>query len=319
VRTWRDFALLYEATCELAICNERYWNYVVAMSGTYLDSRDDPDDVTVWGRNLERGYFYGWKHPSIRSASQNLYSRIHPEAQFEIVRVLKQFGDRYPRVGELEDALEGHGLFAYHEPYYQRAPVPTTGQYGYLADKSLQGNYRLDIAHTPSSHLTMQDGCQLMRFMYERTGADKYLVRGSMLLFGAAGGEGDQAPAPQCQALIHLDRHRNDGPAGGWREIAPVTVTDLGGGSYRLSWTAPADAVKYSIKHSTKPIVEWLGFDQFTRTYDFAPDQYIAFFAAPAVANAPIPGAPGTTQELIVGGLDPAQSWQFAVRYLRAD
>ena len=37
-----------------------------------------------------------------------------------------------------------------------------------------------------------------------------------------------------------------------------LNVTNLGGGSYLLSWTVPTGAESYRIKYASKKIVEWL-------------------------------------------------------------
>jgi hypothetical protein len=92
-------------------------------------------------------------------------------------------------------------------------------------------------------------------------------------------------------------------------------VAPLGGGRYRLTWRVPAGARAYQIKYADRPIVEWLGFDQLTRRYEFDPAGFVAFFAASNVDGEPSPGAAGSTQEVVISGLDPARPWHFAIRY----
>ena len=97
-----------------------------------------------------------------------------------------------------------------------------------------------------------------------------------------------------------------------WQNL-PITKKDNGGGSYTLSWTVPAGALRYQIKYSDKQIVEWLGFNKATRLYQYDPSQYTAFFAAKNISNNPVPAAVGTTQSITLSGLSTAQT--FAAKY----
>lgn len=100
----------------------------------------------------------------------------------------------------------------------------------------------------------------------------------------------------------------------------PVTVTSAGAGSYLLSWTAPASAQSYRIKRSNLPIVDWIGFDPKANAFIGDPSKNVNWFAATEVttsgqSNCPPPPAPaGSHQTCIISGLDPKQSWQFAMK-----
>ena len=94
----------------------------------------------------------------------------------------------------------------------------------------------------------------------------------------------------------------------------PVTATNLGGGSYSLSWTVPAGATAYRIKYANKAIVDWIGFDPVNNAFTGNPTTTWAWFASTDVSNPPAPAAAGTTQTFTVTGLDPSQSWNFAVK-----
>jgi hypothetical protein len=83
----------------------------------------------------------------------------------------------------------------------------------------------------------------------------------------------------------------------------PVTVTDLGGGSYRLSWTVPTGALSYKIKWGLKPVVDWIGFDAGTNSWIGNPNTTMNWFAAENVSNEPAPAAAGTTQTFTFTGL----------------
>ncbi|MHC4718264.1 MAG: hypothetical protein ACYS5V_14925, partial [Planctomycetota bacterium] len=96
----------------------------------------------------------------------------------------------------------------------------------------------------------------------------------------------------------------------------PAAVTDLkaraGRGRVTLTWTAPGDdgkegkAAVYQIKHSTKPILEFVPFPDKAQTH-------ITFWGAANVPDEPAPAAAGTAQGCTVGGLRPGRHW-FALK-----
>ncbi len=318
-RAWRDFTILYEFTG-----TEKYWNLLTKMATALLDSRDKTNDQGVFGRNMERGFIFLKTGIGGRDVSQNHISRIQPEAVWEVIRVMRLQGSRFSRLEDLEDAFEGQGIFAYEEPYFERVAVPPVqgNDFGYWAEVRGPGefrddNYKLDTPNilTEFTGLSSQDSCRLMPSMYELTGDEKYLVRGAKLFLGSVFGEVEQPGWYPCPYQIYVDLHRTDQPAGGWHRIEPLQVTDLGGGNYRLRWTVPTGAEKYQIKYSNKQIVEWLGFNQLTRQYQFSPDTYTAFFAATNISNEPNPTAAGSVQEFTLSA--PAGS-SFAIRYLKS-
>jgi hypothetical protein len=93
-------------------------------------------------------------------------------------------------------------------------------------------------------------------------------------------------------------------PANPVLQDVPFTVSNLGGGNYRLSWTVPAGAQNYRVKWSPlliAPSTGLLNFDVLSNTFGLNPDQYDTWFGANSV-NEPIPGAPGTTQTLDITG-----------------
>lgn len=104
----------------------------------------------------------------------------------------------------------------------------------------------------------------------------------------------------QLGTLIHA---LNTPPAETLQDVA-FTITNQGGGNYRLSWTVPAGARSYRIKWSALKIAPssgLLNFDVLTRTFGLDPNQYDTWFGANNV-NEPAPGAAGTTQTLDITG-----------------
>jgi hypothetical protein len=93
----------------------------------------------------------------------------------------------------------------------------------------------------------------------------------------------------------------------------PLNVTNNGGGSYTLSWTAPAGAVSYRVKTGAKQIVNWIGFNEQTYTFAGNPATTMNWFAATDVPNAPAPGTAGQAQQMTVTGL-PATGQNFALK-----
>jgi chitodextrinase len=83
----------------------------------------------------------------------------------------------------------------------------------------------------------------------------------------------------------------------------PITVRNLGGGSYELSWTVPAGAQSYRIKWGDKKIVDWIGFDAGANNWIGDPVTTMAWFAATNVSNEPVPATAGTIQKFTLTGL----------------
>jgi len=85
-----------------------------------------------------------------------------------------------------------------------------------------------------------------------------------------------------------------------WQYLNNFNTQDNGGNNYTISWTVPEAASDLKIKYSDKPIVDWLGFDQMTREYEYSPDDYTAFFAATNIDNEPAPLEVGTEQSVVI-------------------
>jgi hypothetical protein len=152
-----------------------------------------------------------------------------------------------------------------------------------------------------------------LQFAYEQTGDTKYLVRQQKLLLRDIAFVTNRTPTDiSSQAFIATDLTR---PVMGWKALSGVTVENLGGGSYRLSWTVPTGATGYKIKYATKNIVNWLGFNQNTRSYALPPGSNTPWFAASNISNEPAPAAEGTLQTVTLNGLDATKTFNFGVRF----
>lgn len=318
-RTLRNFSLLYEFTKD-----PKYLSILTNMTDMMLASRDNPPNLEPYGRNMERGYMWlvhGGSFPT-RQLSDFMLVQIHYEAVWESLRVLKTFS--YPKIEEIEDYLLGLGQFIYNEMYFEKnggTPLFTSGigyNYGYLYD------YALDSINTPAGNSTITASYPYLRpissgrpmtYLYELTGDPKYLEREGKLLVGDMDWVTPRtASETKSQAFILTDLKRSTQEV--IRTVAGVTATNNGGGSYSLSWTVPDGAVSYKIKYSDKPIVEWLGFNQSTRAYQFDPASYTPFFAALNISNEPAPSLAGTQQSYTINNLDAGKTWYFSIKYL---
>ncbi len=95
----------------------------------------------------------------------------------------------------------------------------------------------------------------------------------------------------------------------------PLTVTNIAGGSYTLSWTVPQGAISYRIKdYPGKKIVDWIGFNPGSNTFIGDPNTTWPWFAAAEVTGIPSPAAAGSTQTFTVTGLDATRTFNFALK-----
>ena len=310
-RYYRDFALLWDVTRDA-----RYWSDMSTMTSMLLTSQDVPGSALPAGRNYDRGYVWmshgGYVLP--RSISDFMTVQIHFEAAWEVYRLMREAHDS--RVPAMEDYLFGLADFIYNEFYfYTGDPV---GQFGYLY------SYHLDEVNnsttnqysppTPGNIYRPISSSRPLTFAFMETGNTKYLDREARLLLGDIQYVTNRTPTDySSEAFMETDLYR---PVTGWYNLPGVTVTSLGGGSYRLSWTVPAGTTGYRIKYSDRTIVDWLGFDQSTRAYAYPPSANVAWFAAansPSPPPAPLPA--GSAQSVTLSGLDPTKTFHFAVRY----
>ena len=306
-RYYRDYAILYDVTRDV-----RYWSDLDRMTTGLLTSQDVPGSALPAGRNYDRGYIW-LAHGSYqlpRSVSDFMTVQIHFEAMWEGLRLLRERGDS--RVEAVEDYLLGLADFIYNEWYFDTGSGQ--GQFGYLY------SYHLDEANNSATNPYWVEGfrpissSRPLTFAYLMTGDAKYLDREAKLLIGDIDFVTPRTPTDySSEAYMSTDLYRP--AATGWFAVPGLTAQNLGGGSYRLTWTAPSGATAYRVKTADRPIVPWLGFDQNTRTFAFPPASHKAWFAAGDVANEPTPAPAGSPESFTVSGLDPSKVYSFALRY----
>jgi hypothetical protein len=299
-RRFRNFAWLYEFTGDAM-----YLEPVFSSIDFIIDERTD-GSMEKRGRNLERGFLY--MSPTItacetRAVHAFFNPEIFGEAGFQVLRVLRDKHVGYSRLEDYEDALLGVAQFFMNEAGWTGNNfywVP----YDYCLDKPNQLT-----AFTGSPYM----GSRHIYNLYMMTGDTTHFEHGFQIYWNKGQYvSSNNAARAQQQALIHADMKRPP-PVPGWREL-PFESVDNGDGSYTLSWTVPSGAKFYKIKYAQKEIVEWLGFDQITRQYQFAPANYTPYFAAHNVSGEPEPQAQGTVQTHTVTGLDPSTDYYFSVR-----
>jgi len=327
-RYYSTIALGYEFTKDA-----RLKNILESMTNILLDSRDDLSTPKM-GRNLERGYVL-MAPPQPNLISVFFLISIHPEDVWQVIRVLEAYDKTYPRIEELEDYLLGVSQFIYNELYFEE---PGGTDFGYLWDYCLDkaNSWSIkSINNSPSKdYIRKDDSSRAMWFAYFKTGDIKYLKRGKKLLaFG--GGISSSTPYP-AQDLMYTDIH---GINNVWSSVDGLKVVNHGNNKYTLTWTVPKGVTSYQIKYSDKPIVDWLGFDQATREYQYDPHEYSAFFAATNIDNEPQPAQSGSSQSFTIDIpeaidsynisrnlssnnpsfiiYDPREEYHFAVKYLR--
>ncbi|MEW6378716.1 MAG: M64 family metallopeptidase [bacterium] len=262
--------------------DERLKSILESMTDMLLDSRDENSKP---GRNPERGYVWEWpneENPHLRF----FFISIHPDAVWQGLRVLKTCDTTYPRSEELEDYLLGVSQCIYHELYFDE---PGGTDFGYL------NRYLIHSANQwVDGEMGKFDSSRAMWFAYLKTGDVKYLERGKKLLaFG--GGLNAATPYP-AQDLMYADLYGLNT----WHYLDNLEVVNNGNNNYALTWTVPDGAVSYQIKFSDKPIVDWLGFNQATREFQYDPASFTAFFAAANIDNEPQPDQPGSKQSCTI-------------------
>ncbi|MBI2609940.1 fibronectin type III domain-containing protein [Candidatus Giovannonibacteria bacterium] len=316
-RSWdrklRNMALLYEFSCQTGNCNTKYRDYLTNWMDYYLSSRDNPSNKYVHGRNIERGYRY-WAYPwaediGLRPVQALTDVQIHFEAMYQALRVMEDTAVTYLRQEELEDYLTGLSQFIFNEYYDEINGGDALEEFGFMYGYPLDsastingGNYWLTLAPYDASRPAF--------WGYQKTGDASMLTKANKLIWAITEYATGRSPSElQDQALMYT--HFN--PPATWKPLS-VSAANNGGGSYTLSWNVPAGTTKYQIKYSPKPIVEWLGFNKVTRTYQYDPAQYTAFFAATNISNEPAPLSSGT-QTFTLSGLSCGSNCYFAAKY----
>lgn len=314
----RDYTFEYEFTELVGDAKaDTYKNSLVKMVSTLLDSRDQVSENSVLGRNLQRGYLHQYQdnHYLVdRVTSHFQLIQIHYEAVANAMEMLNTLG--YPRMEELEDYLTGLARFIYEEEYVEVGSGLKLFEYGYpqyyYLDKANIINYNPD--DIKSLGIRPLSSAKAMTYLYNKTGDKKYLEKAPKNFFGnVLWGEDEIASKFESQELMLIDTNK---PVSFWENLELNSVENKGDGSYVLNWTAPQGAMKYQIKYSDKPIVEWLGFDQATRTYQYDPALYTAYFGSSNINNEPIPLLSGQTQIFSLSDLFCGDNCYFTIKYL---
>lgn len=275
-------------------------------------------DISHPTRNIfidwERGYIAGgggsgWnKDPGIKPGLMTGYAVFDGLYNYYLLMDSKN-----PLKEKVADVLEGISDFFYREPYFEGEKGPKKHwafwlPYVYnLADKSKSvHSYRLILQ---AFYVNLYD--------YLSNGGERWLERMDKLIRMAGWDESGiwehfgYIDHPGLQSMFYTRMHpRAD-------STPPEPVNDLkveiDGNKVVLSWTVPADAIRYQIKFSTKKLVESLEFDPDKRVYKYDPSEYANWWAGENVPDEPPPRKPGETQNYILRGLQPGH-YYFALR-----
>ena len=289
--------------------DQKYLDKVNSYIVYYLNTINQYPGAPLHGRSLTRGYPISPYNESSQVVFSMIVTTYFPPAFIDILRHTPAnhvfASSKYPGVTytkeDLEDVLEGLSYFAIKEAYN----FPTSGRptiaYGY---PTLPGG--------DFSGIRIYDPGYSAAWGYERTGDPEFLTRGARL---AVGVDLDQTAISNSEIgllrLMYDIQHPTETTVG----FIPVQVASSGGGSYTLSWTAPANAKRYQLKYATKSIAPNLNYNKNSGSYEFDPAQNIAFWAANNVPGEPTPGSAGTTQTMTVSGLSCGTNCRFALRY----
>lgn len=317
--TIRNSAIVYEFSCEQGTCNAGLKSALENAAAYQIDSRATGSFGTGnAGRDMNRGFLYWDVDVLFGGESKRLvhsiyHNHIHFEAMYQLWRVMGLSHWGYARLLELEDYMTGLAQFYLNE----WIEVPSGGTLGSTPFnfKYAQHYDMLLDETTPYSgqgELVPYSFGRAAVWAYQRTGDTSYLEKGVNMVWEQPAYSGDSVRnSSELQDQAVMWAYLNQSAIETWKPLS-LSVQENGGGSYTLSWTVPAGASKLHIKHSGKPIVDWLGFDKDARTYQHDPASYTAFFAATNITN-PTPLVGGANQELTLTGL--ATGLEFAARY----
>jgi hypothetical protein len=307
VRRIKNLSWLYEFTRDTAYINP------ILATVSFLIDEEAPEGTFKKGRDLNRGYFFLNIVNSSQPREMTPFAgvEIRGECLYQCLRVLKQNNDviGYNRIEEWEDALLGCALWLVKEGGIVNGVYHHIG-YGHLLDQpnpwdstSVSGDqlrYARKGSYTFARwHNIIYDALGDTQYFHNEASVQLYLD--------------NNAIHSQNQAQMYYELFRPT-PEYGWKDIT-FNATDQGSGSYQLDWTVPSGATAYKIKYAEKEIIEWLGFDQMTRQYQYSPSQYVPWFSAANVSDEPTPAGPGTSQSYTITGLDQAKTWYFSVKY----
>lgn len=314
-------ALSYELSCETGSCNNTLKAYLENGVVSMMDARDGGGyGIQYFGRNIDRGYLY-WEDPGETLFGQQirhnhlLYDYIFFEGLWQCNRVMRSGFWNYSRILDVDDFLTGLSQYHFKE-WITATPTEDTGMAALNFPYSGQYNLYLD-APTPitapggeTGRGYQYDFGRSAAWGYTHTNDTDYLTKAGQLIWEAASQGFASQGELQVKQLIYTYNNPANVPI--WKSI-DVTTTNNGGGSYTLRWTVPEGATNYQIKYSGKTIVEGLGFDQFTRLYQYDPGTHVPFFAASNIPNNPAPSTTGGEQSITLTGLPDDQNFHMKV------
>jgi len=285
-RQLRTIAYLYEFTG-----NPEMGENLKQSMDSLLDSRDVDGSWYPGGRNLDRGYL--WQHHGgfpIRHIGDFYAIRIFAETFWTSKRIIEIHDElNYARTEELDDFFLGFAQFSIKEMFFD-----DEHGFGYFYHHFLdEPNYIGDPNHISSVYLK-RSSSRMVSFAHEQTGDESYLSIGDRILGTGSYG----ADNMQDLHLMHDSLYRDN--ISTWKYLNNFDTQDNGANNYTLTWIVPEGSTDYKIKYSDKPIVDWLGFDQMTREYEYSPDDYTAFFAATNIDDEPAPLVAGTEQSFTI-------------------
>ncbi|CAM2070029.1 YetA-like protein [Sulfidibacter corallicola] len=275
-------------------------------------SDDANQNAAGWAPN--RGFFFGG------APSNDISTLFFVEKHMEnLLLVAPLFAQLFPNETDLHkglrDRLLGFAYFTNVELYPIANAADTWFEVQLFVpppdDATDQG---------ANGYITNSNG--ILAYAYERTGNDAFLddhgrvVPEELTIFN---GVGNVRTNFQALRFIYDLTHRDKVDVG----FLDLGIDDQGGGTYRLTWTNPAnvDVAELVLKFSTRTIVENLDFNPCatlycgggTRGYAFDPATNVAFWAADEPTIGP---APGDT-EITLTGLPPGLGADnFRLKYL---
>lgn len=321
--TLRNMATVYEFSCDTGACDSRLQLILETAIEFQIDSRGSTTwGLTGRGRDMDRGFIY-WDTDVLYSGEKKrvihsfYHNQLHFEALYHLYRIMQSSNWNYVRINDFEDYITGLSLF-----YMNELIVPAAGNM--LGDNGIHNflyaqdyNYKLDEMTSQNNLMSVYTFSRPSLWAYEQTGDASHLLKGYEFVWQQPAYSIEQvrnASTFQDQAAMWAYFNSNKLPA--WQNLNLNSVYyDKPKNQYTLSWTVPTDAIKIRIKHSSKQLVEWLGFDQDSRTFLYSPSTHTPFFAGNyAVVDLP-PYQEGSNQSITLDNV-PENSFFYA-KYLR--
>lgn len=308
-------AAAYNFTNTIGFGQSVYADDVAASFTVLIDSREDsahiPDnDVAYYGRNMDRGFIYRDlldRGDHNRVLHSFFHTQIHFNSAYLCMEAMKKWGYNYSRIEDFEDYLTGLSQFIYKE-YVKCDDVIWGGKCGFEYDYRLYMT-RAEVLAGGGTDTEIKPYSASRPYVWLRQKmGDNYQDTADQASTWSDQNE-RMSSNLQEQALIYQHIHNDIVPD---VSITPSVVNN-GGGSYTLSWTVPDGVNSYQIKYADKQIVDWLGYNRDTETYEYSPATYTPFFAATNVTGEPGASAEGTTESITITGLDTSDVY-FAVK-----